>query len=382
MSRSRRSAKSPPPVSSFWQPLERVYQAALAYRAAGLSFIPIQVDGSKQPCRELLPFVRRSTGSRRFRSWSPFMKRLPTVDEIDRWFHPRHHNYAGLAIVCGAVSGGLEVVDFDNLALFERWQRSLDEQEKIWFHKLVWVRSPRPGMHGYFRSDHCGGNQKLAACLEAGQNDPPRLTTLVEIKGEGGLVLAPPSPGDCHPSGREYRFHDARNLTAITMLTTSERERLFASIRAFDERPKTQSRHAVHRLNLPQSVDAGSGRPGDDFNARGDWSTLLSEYGWTLVGEVAGGCEYWRRPGKASGVSASVNYGNSDRLYVFSANAAPFDGGRSYSKFEAYAWLAHAGDFSAAATALRRLGYGFGRIDGLVLPTFADAYRDIGPLDF
>jgi hypothetical protein len=65
----------------------------------------------------------------------------------------------------------------------------------------------------------------------------------------------------------------------------------------------------------------------------------------------------WKRPGKRErGWSATTGYGH-DLLYVFSTNAAPFETERVYSKFAAYAWLAHGGDYVAAGKALYAQGY-------------------------
>src|SRR5262249_46808386 len=50
--------------------------------------------------------------------------------------------------------------------------------------------------------------------------------------------------------------------------------------------------------------------------------------------------------------------GGADLLRVFSSNADPFEAGRAYGKFRAYALLNHGGDLSAAARELRRQGYG------------------------
>src|SRR5262249_28720664 len=71
-----------------------------------------------------------------------------------------------------------------------------------------------------------------------------------------------------------------------------------------------------------------------------------------------GGVEYWRRPGKAFGISATVNYAASDLLYVFSSNADPLEEGKAYTKFTAYTVLDHDGDFEMAALRLRAAGYG------------------------
>lgn len=100
-----------------------------------------------------------------------------------------------------------------------------------------------------------------------------------------------------------------------------------------------------------------TGRPGDDFNGRGDWSELLTRHGWTEEGR-RGETSYWRRPGKDAGISARLNKGGDGLLYVYSSNAAPLQAGTSYSLFGAYAAFEHRGDFREATKALAALGYG------------------------
>jgi hypothetical protein len=97
---------------------------------------------------------------------------------------------------------------------------------------------------------------------------------------------------------------------------------------------------------------------GDDFNRRADWGDILRPHGWTYAGKGGGGSDQWCRPGKGRGTSATTNFGGSDLLFVFSTNADPFEEGKGYTKFSAYALLEHNGDFHAAARALARQGYG------------------------
>jgi len=94
-------------------------------------------------------------------------------------------------------------------------------------------------------------------------------------------------------------------------------------------------------------------RPGDDFNHRGDVRALLRAHGWTLV--KGGDNEYWRRPGKDSGTSATLK----ERVfYVFSSNATPFEPNQGYSPFSVYTLLEHGGDYEQAARCLRTMGFG------------------------
>src|SRR5690349_7011301 len=80
---------------------ERVYEAAVRYVEAGLSVIPIDAyDGSKSP------------DPRRIKSWKVYQFRLPSIDELRAWYECG--GPFGLAVICGAVSGGLEIIDLDS----------------------------------------------------------------------------------------------------------------------------------------------------------------------------------------------------------------------------------------------------------------------------
>jgi hypothetical protein len=97
-------------------------------------------------------------------------------------------------------------------------------------------------------------------------------------------------------------------------------------------------------------------RPGDDYNRRITWPVLLESHGWMHVydrGETA----FWRRPGKAHGISATTNHAGADLFYPFSSSTE-FEPDRSYSKFGVYALLEHGGDYARAAGALAEQGYG------------------------
>lgn len=333
------------------------YDAATAYLAAGLSFIPIAADGSKAPAWRALPFLWSDSDHRNKHSWKPLQSRLPTPDEVREWFldAPWGTNY-GIAIIGGVVSGGLEIVDLDNAALIEPWATYVESHSSGLLDKLVFVQSPRPGLHVYYRSAYCGPSQKLARQLVV---DPEtnnfRPKTLIELKGEAGYVLAPGSPASCHPTGRSYEYASEKTLTEIPTISEAERNVLLAAARSLNTldplAPKSIARHPVR-------VGGSGGRPGDLYNAHATWAEILTPHGWECVGVDFDGTEHWRRPGKTTGQSASTNFQGTDLLYVFSENADPFEGGKSYCKFTAYALLEHGNDFQAAADKLAASDYG------------------------
>ena len=135
------------------------YVYARDYRDAGISVIPLRLDGSKKPA---------------IASWDPFTKRLATDSELSNWFaSPR-----GIGLVTGIVSGGLEVLDFDDGSLFEPWRKQV-ERIVIW---LPIVETPSGGYHVFYRCDEIGSSAKIAM-------DPEReKTTLIETRGENAYV--------------------------------------------------------------------------------------------------------------------------------------------------------------------------------------------------
>ena len=162
------------------------------------------------------------------------------------------------------------------------------------------------------------------------------LCTLIETRGEGGLFLCHPTPGYTLERGS---FQD------LPVLTGTERKTLIEAAQVLNE--------ATPAVTAVAGTTGMGGRPGDDYNGRGDVRELLMRHGWTCVG--GGGNERWRRPGKDQGWSATFR----DRVfYVFSSNAAPFEPNHSYSPFAVYSLLDHQGEFGGAASTLRAQGFG------------------------
>ena len=147
---------------------------AQTYADLGLSMIPVKA-GSKVPDLS---------------KWEQYQKRRPKDEELDGWF-TRTRN---IGIVCGAVSGGLVVLDFDDPRAFR--YTYLDRKELA---SQTLVAETGKGVHVYARLKG-GGTPKGRTYRRTGKG----LTWLpLDIKGEGGYVVAPPS---VHPSGKPYRF--------------------------------------------------------------------------------------------------------------------------------------------------------------------------------
>jgi hypothetical protein len=339
-----------------------VLKAALIYRGAGLSIVPISRDGSKLPASRLLPEEIDEASGEINRVWKPFQSRIATEQEVRGWCdRPKP---PGIAIVGGRVSGNLEHLDFDEDAatIFPQWCDLVESECPGLVDRLSTRDTPKDGYHVSYRCTEVTipGNTKLAE--KPHPDDPKKTLTLIETRGEGGYAVAPGSPVECHEAKRPYKHHRGPKLSEVQTITAAEREALWRAAQSFDLMP------SVDRFSSEAGTKApDSRRPGDDFNRRGpDWLEFMP--GWDVAHE-RGKVRYLRRPGKDSrGWSATVGYCTSkegiELLAVFSTNAAPLEGanGRSpctpYSKFAAYTFLNHEGDFKAAAKALASQGYG------------------------
>lgn len=330
---------------------------ALEYRAAGLCVIPLRLDGSKSP----------AVGS-----WKEFQQRRPTDDEMRHGFcRP-----AGIGIVTGAVSLGLEVLDFDQWQVFEPWRSRVTGI----IERLPVVETASGGFHVLYRCNRICGNTKIAswepvddrspaaklfpeiAATRQGCNGLPIKPTRIETRGEGGYVVAVGSPAEVHPSRKAYVQVLGPVLPEIPRITPEERKELWLAAMEFDcgkyvSANMQRAKREIKRQRWEEAAKhrpAGDVPPWDDFDSRGRWEDVLEPAGWRQVGDSK-----WCRPGKPFGVSASsgVNAEGIEVLTVFTSSDSLLQPG-SYGKFRAYAAINHAGDGSAAARELRKLGYG------------------------
>jgi hypothetical protein len=292
--------------------------AAIACREVGLCALPA-LHNDKRPALS---------------QWKEYQTRLPKTDELTSWFA---NGCDAVCLVCGAVSGQLELIDFDRGAeLFEAWSARIPDEI---FARLVIETSQSGGRHVVYRCrDPVSGNLKLAQ-----RQEESGIVTLIETRGDGGLFLCAPSPG--------YELVQGE-FTSLPVLTAHERELLLLAAWELNEYWATTPQPAPC-ANLLQNPD--NTRPGDDFNTRGDVVALLEQHGWQPCGVRADGNQHWTRPGKSSGTSATLK----DRtFYVFSSNAHPFEPNAAYSPFAVSALLEHGGDYASAASALGHQGYG------------------------
>jgi len=300
-------------------------------------------------------------------AWKPYQSRLPTDAELDEWFKGERN---ALCLITGKVSGNLEMIDFDNAGeAFQPWAEKLDQSL---LDRLVIERSQSGGWHVVYRYESVvNASMKLAMRPEYELGDTffdkgieyakingkqlvVRLDKdgkkfvvilLIETRGEAGLFLCDPTPG--------YEVVQG-SMTSLPVITTDERDALLTAAWSFNQSlPETSHRPSV------ATTRPITERPGDEFNDTADIRTLLKSHGWSYVETKGDGNECWRRPGKTSGISATLRHVDGHwQFYVFSSNAYPFEQNQSYSAFATYTLLEHNGDFESATRTLGSHGYG------------------------
>ena len=332
-----------------------LWDAARSYVAASLSVIPIDARPTKKPAYNLLPVTGEWPDGRPRRGWMPFKARRPTEAELQSWFNS-WGCCSGIAVVCGEVSGGLELIDIDSDDYAAPWLEEVRHRAPGLVDRLVLVRTPRPGLHVYYRCSTIGRNEKLAQKIVVDQATANCETkTIIETRGEGGYALIPPTPGHCHPTGRTYEFCTTRTLLDVQDISAQERDLLFEAARSFNAMPRRQS----PAPRPPRTQHAGDLRkPDDDFNARADWTELLEQHGWSFSHLDPDGKEHWTRPGKSEGTSATLNFEGNGLFHVFSSNAEPLEQDRSYTKFHFIVVMEFQGDFNRAKQVLAGRGFG------------------------
>lgn len=362
----------------------KLADTARIWQQAGVSVVPILTNQTKRPA------VR----------WAEYQAEPPTLGQVEEWWG--NGKSYGLALICGSVSGNLEMTEIEGRACdgesMTEIQNCMDEVGvgDIW-NLLTGPQgysemSPSGGLHLLYRIvDHpVPGNTKIA------RNGDEIPLVLAETRGEGGYVIVAPTPGLCHPSGEAWvllqgayghlpvitwearcRIHEALRLALdypthlVIPAEPNDKSPQLSSVSLTHQPPADRSwlpssalaiNTAPAALPEPPSsprLSAAGLSPGDHFEASVDWSEILEQHGWRYAGR-RGVERLWVRPGKdpREGHSATTGYaGDRDRMFVFSTSTTlPHE--QALTKFAVYAHLNHHGDFHLAAQELRRQGFG------------------------
>ena len=305
-------------------------------------------------------------------------KKIPTVKEWQTT--SKKHDLSkssGVGLVCGRLSGNLEVIDVDlkydiTGKLFENYKRLIHEIDKDLLGKLVVQKTRSGGFHLMYRCSVISGNVKLAnrpttdeekrqtyeqtykaelannpddvrakeLADKAAKNDKVRV--LLETRGEGGYVM-------CFPSDGYELVH--RDFYGITEITPEERETLHNIARQFNQ--VLDDIIVPKKSNIPKTKGLS---PFDDYNKRGDVITLLETHGWKIV-QQKGNKTVFLRPGQTTSAS-SGNFDHEKNWFSVFTTSTEFEPQKAYLPYAVFAVLECNKDFSETARKLLDLGYG------------------------
>ena len=291
-------------------------------------------------------------------AWASFQERLCNEDELKMF-----NNAYGIAVICGAVSGNIEVIDIDSKyditgTLWDDFKKALGSL----LDKLYVVQTRSGGYHLYYRCEKIEGNLKLANRYPTQEEleESPHLKeiVLIETRGEGGYVVAPPTKG----------YTRISTDLKINTITIEERELIFEVARSFNEVVKE------YRIKADQKYYSKGDKvaykndilihqpitPWEDYDQKVDVTSLLEAHGWTFV-ERKGDRSYFKRPGNTDSL-VSGDYHHELNLFKVFTTSSQFEPGVGYKPSAVYTLLEHNGDFSAAAKQLLKSGYGTSQI--------------------
>ncbi len=203
-----------------WCACQQLVHAA-SYGRAGMSCIPLKL-GTKESAV----------------GWKRYQRERASEDQLRRWFGRGVHD---LAIICGAVSGNLMVLDFESVEVYEAWAKLVEAEfpgllpdpaaRERRGDVLAVAETPRPGRHVFFRCEQARPGEKLAEVREVnpatGIED---IRLLIETRGEGQYVKAVGSAEE------KRRWLGGICGMPFRILAEEAVERLLEHARSFDRR--------------------------------------------------------------------------------------------------------------------------------------------------
>lgn len=316
-------------------------EGSLAWHDQGCSIIPIYADGTKKPQGK----------------WTEYMTTRAPRERVEKWFSTSPKS--GIGIVCGAVSGNLEMLEIEAARMgseyLDKVAVALTEAgvDELWDQLTsdygYCETTPSGGIHILYRitDQPVPGNQKIAM-------DPTGKVTYAETRGEGGFVVVAPSSGTVHKSGQAWTAIAGTPGMPLLSITWDLRQKIHAALKeALDERVLP-----VYERPAAAPYDRANGmRPGDAYDNDPSVTVhdILLRNGWKYLGK-SGGQDRYVHPlsSDMSTHSAVTGHKGSPNLYAWSG--LPKED--YYTPFGLLTYLEFNGDFSAATRWLREQGYG------------------------
>lgn len=250
----------------------------------------------------------------------------------------------GLGVITGAVNGNLEVIDIDTKNDTKGWiwedlKTQIENTLPHLLEQFLIVQTVSGGYHIYYRCETIEGNLKLAH-NEKGE-------AILETRGEGGYVVAPPTPNYKSVQG---------SYSSIPDITVEERDTLFSICRSLTQyiKPQSTATLSTYSTTISNSEDS----PFIAYNQEGASVVipLLVSHDWTEV-ERNGDRIKVKRPGESTAHSSGDFHIGKNLLKVFSSSTV-FEPEKGYSPSSVFCILECGGDWKLAYRKLLEQGHG------------------------
>ena len=324
-----------------------LYDAAIAYLEAGWTPTPL---------RNKIPTQKRWTDIK------------PSGPDCWVWWVDEASRHNGIGIICGATSGNLLVVDIEKELVADQprmgqvlaaVQASDQEAGALLIQSFTQsaATTPSNGRHLYFRVTDAPAPPNLKLAFQ-GQGDDAVL--LVETRGEGGQVAAPP--------GDSRLWLGESGPGKVTDVTGEQLEHILEAFRSLDESgirhnppPAPSAPYVPDADREPTVADAWSNMLMD---GQITWADILDP-GWTHNGYDDEGRSLWVRPDygdKTKALSSAKGFerwigGARPVLVVHSTSVAhlPHGPGQRLTPARVWAHCYFGGDQGSANAALEIL---------------------------
>lgn len=282
-----------------------------------------------------------------YRGWKEAQTTPLTLSDL--WTQLDAHKTTAVAIICGKVSGNLEIIDIDvkykpgiDAVVFMAIQSLYpDLYQRLRIHK-----TPSGGYHILYRTtQEVPGNKKLAGRFKTPEEltlqPKPKQVNFIESRGEGGYAVAPPSLN-----------YTVLQDVPIPIITWEDRCAIDSICRAHSEITEIATPYK------PTQSDNGyyDENPFDHFNGSEEGEQVLISGGWKAMAAKSNTFTWYTRPGKDSGVSASFN--KAKRVYYIFTSSTEFDESKGYNPATVLSILQHGGDRKKTYAYLVQKGYG------------------------